>query len=95
VFHFGCPIFLDHAYFSINDMCKGHKDIIIIIIIKLSCPVHDGIPGSRNIIQITSFLTLALNRSGELQDPAALPLGMTRYPLDRRPVGPQSRYGGL
>jgi len=32
---------------------------------------------------------------GERHAPAALPPGMTRYPLNRRLGGPQGRYGGV
>jgi len=38
---------------------------------------------------------MALNRTGELHDPAALLSGMTRYPLNRRLGDPQRRYGGF
>jgi hypothetical protein len=84
-------LFFDKCF--VQAKYKSCKDIIIII--KLYCPGYESIPGRRNILQITSFLTLVLNMSGELHDPAALPPGMTRYPLNRRLGNPQSRYGGF
>ena len=75
---------------------KSCKDRIIIIIIKVSCPGHEGMPDSSVVIlQIKQFVIWAINRSGAVHGPAALPTGVNRYPLKRRLGEPQSRYGGF
>jgi len=57
---------------------------------EVSAPVHAMKAHVKADVQINSFLTLALDRRNQLHTPDTLCLGIPRYPLSRRLVGPQS-----